>query len=1045
MKNRLQFRYHTDVFFTRESAYEYLHETINNQYDARSFSSLIAEPLVCYYYDEKSNVVPLFLIGMGGNGSQPVNENVNYFIIDAAKIEEDIISLQAQVKLNAEKLLELEKALQEEIERATKKEQELEAAINKLIKKLEAEIAARKAVDGQEGPLYLPNLGTTAEPIYFIDEATSLNDADKKLDAAVKMVEDKALVNIEVNDIKGFVDDNIASVVIGGKDIKLTEYKKAAKSHPVTDMDTVNEAFGKTQMQIDTTQISVGLASDGSYDKNESATYIKDADSIHEATVILDEVITNLYGGEPVKGMETIHKIGYAIENETSNRIKRDEELSEMINKNTNDIISINSYTVNYKLIKDNPIINGGDIPLDNYIASAGVSNIVPSDSVNIALGKLETRAKNVQSNLDDEVKRATQAESILTNNLNMLSGEVKTLQVDLDIAEVDIDNLETNLSNEITRATNKENELDGRVSVNTNDIASLSSNLSTLSGTVILNKITNEDGSVSLVQSPESTDLSVRLKGGDNALILSVDGLYVDVKAYTNYKGENAIVITDRDANNMRNISLKVNTYDNILTNDGAGLKANLKMEYSKDAKRIYLLGKDIDGVPVILSEINTSDFVKDGMIKDISYDKNTGVLTIIWNADSTVTGEEMKTDIDLSNLISVYTAGNGLRLDNDNRFHVVVDEENCDKINNVPVLSSTENGIKIIGVSSAINDLSTKSTLNYDLITAEANRAKEVESALTVSIQSETSRALGVESQLQNNIDAEATARENADNLLNNKVNTISGHVISLQTDLDNAEKDIIDEVNRAMGAEGELQNNINVEATARENADNFITDKVNTISGHVISLQTNVGNNTAAITAEEKRAKEAEAENKNLINENTKAIILLNDDYNEPGSVKFSIVNSMIASQVSPTANEALQQTLLRHIKGTDKIYASNSTFDMLHNNNNLSTIIDTISGKTVENTNDIELLKERVVELEKFKIDAEYRIEQLEAYIKINGENFEQNIKNIISATLMGTDSEIKITNNYIINPDGSPSIDKVQIGFADDAIFNSTLQ
>ena len=46
---------------------------------------------------------------------------------------------------------------------------------------LEAEITARKAVDGQDGPTYVANNGTT-----YISDAASLNDADVKLDAALK-------------------------------------------------------------------------------------------------------------------------------------------------------------------------------------------------------------------------------------------------------------------------------------------------------------------------------------------------------------------------------------------------------------------------------------------------------------------------------------------------------------------------------------------------------------------------------------------------------------------------------------------------------------------------------------------------------------------------------------------------------------------------------------------------------------------------------------------------------------------------------------------
>lgn len=52
---------------------------------------------------------------------------------------------------------------------------------------LDAEIAARKAVDGQDGQTYAANGGTT-----YISGATSLNDADVKLDAAIKAEETRA-------------------------------------------------------------------------------------------------------------------------------------------------------------------------------------------------------------------------------------------------------------------------------------------------------------------------------------------------------------------------------------------------------------------------------------------------------------------------------------------------------------------------------------------------------------------------------------------------------------------------------------------------------------------------------------------------------------------------------------------------------------------------------------------------------------------------------------------------------------------------------------
>lgn len=56
---------------------------------------------------------------------------------------------------------------------------------------LDTEIAARKAVDGQSGQTYVANSSAT-----YISDATSLNDADVKLDAALKTADDAMLTGV---------------------------------------------------------------------------------------------------------------------------------------------------------------------------------------------------------------------------------------------------------------------------------------------------------------------------------------------------------------------------------------------------------------------------------------------------------------------------------------------------------------------------------------------------------------------------------------------------------------------------------------------------------------------------------------------------------------------------------------------------------------------------------------------------------------------------------------------------------------------------------
>ena len=59
---------------------------------------------------------------------------------------------------------------------------------------LDAEIAARKAVDGQDGQTYAKNTNAN-----YISDATSLNDADVKLDAALKALDGDVIKSVNVN------------------------------------------------------------------------------------------------------------------------------------------------------------------------------------------------------------------------------------------------------------------------------------------------------------------------------------------------------------------------------------------------------------------------------------------------------------------------------------------------------------------------------------------------------------------------------------------------------------------------------------------------------------------------------------------------------------------------------------------------------------------------------------------------------------------------------------------------------------------------------
>lgn len=109
----------------------------------------------------------------------------------------------------------------------------------------------------------------------------------------------------------------------------------------------------------------------------------------------------------------------------------------------------------------------------------------------------------------------------------------------------------------------------------------------------------------------------------------------------------------------------------DKVLSLTNKLVSATIGLDYGDattealaNKKAIKLIGKE----GVVISEIDASAFIKDGMIKSVEFDNQTKHVTITFNTDA---GREA-IDVDLSTLVDTYKAGTGLSLANDGTFSV-------------------------------------------------------------------------------------------------------------------------------------------------------------------------------------------------------------------------------------------------------------------------------------------------------------------------------------------------------------------------------------
>ena len=205
----------------------------------------------------------------------------------------------------------------------------------------------------------------------------------------------------------------------------------------------------------------------------------------------------------------------------------------------------------------------------------------------------------------------------------------------------------------------------------------------------------------------------------------------------------------------------------DKILTLDGDVLKTTLTLAYvpATETENAVLRLQGIDGQ--VVSSIDATSFVKDGMLSGAKLDSPKGdetgekYLSLTFNTDAGV--EEIR--IDVSELIDYYSAGNGLNLDG-KTFSVKVDET-ANKY-----LQVTTNGIAVS--QSLIDEITTKA--NAAQAAAEATAAADATSkANAAQAAAEATAAADATSKANA---AQAAAKEYADGLntkMNNRVTTL------------------------------------------------------------------------------------------------------------------------------------------------------------------------------------------------------------------------------------------------------------------------------
>ena len=356
-----------------------------------------------------------------------------------------------------------------------------------------------------------------------------------------------------------------------------------------------------------------------------------------------------------------------------------------------------------------------------------------------------------------------------------------------------------------------------------------------------------------------------------------------------------------------------------------GTTLSGNLKLSKQKGQQ---------------LTIISTQGGITEGLYLNVSlnYDDLTGILSLLVNdevvnsynlpleqfLDSELTHYDEETkkiilvfreqgkdpkyvEIPIGDLVDTYTAGNGLKLEN-NQFSVKINKNASEDF-----ITVDEDGLSLTGIENKISEYVSK----------ESERAKEAESKIATDLQSEVNRAIKAEAILQDNITNESSRALEAESLL--------------QSNIDK-------ETLRATGVESGLTQRLDANVLNINQLNTKIQTETERATSVEAQLSTSLSEVKDSLTKESERAQSAEAQ---IITNYTAAdaeILRQSKEYTD--------------SKV--TIESERSQAIEKEIK--DIIGSEFSTANTINQNNNITEqrtetietdIFSKTTGKTVQN--------------------------------------------------------------------------------------------
>lgn len=871
---------------------------------------------------------------------------------------------------------------------------------------------------------------------------TGLDEIKTKLDDVtdrITTVERDMIKEIIINDLPADIQNNIARLVIGAKDIKLADYIKAADpKDALHDTDSVNIALGKLEAKSDNNDERIKELEKIQPDEITIIKTLKDKDNVFLSTNLsikkVEDVqndksnIKDIYRLVDGKGNQLGSDIIVFKESHLKNvELKKDEQGNASILKFTyvtiygeDAVIEIDvanflqeaEFKTGLEVSQNGEVSVKRDPSSEDYfiISNDGLKITGVSDAITNAVKAESDRATEAEGELGkkiaEETKRAGDAESALDEKINNEITRATNKEGELNQSILDAKTeLNTSINNEITRATNAENTISGNL---TTEIARIEEKIKTVSSTLDT-KIDTTTAST-LANANKYTDAeSVKL----NNAINSVDSKLTDEvtraqKEETAIKNSIDKLTTDTTANIDKAVS-KANTYtDTKISEVNTALSTEIDRAKTKENELNGSIKDEATRAKNKESEIETKIASEDKRI----YSEATGYthtqIDLVNASIKTETDRAVAKEGELSNSIS------GLATETETKLKDTLESAKNHTNQEIENLSNIVNQNKVIGVApitttTAENGTEVGITLESNKVLSQINGALSTTLNLVYDADNWLIKLLGVNDAVITTLDAKSFVKSGLISSIAVIERNNTKYLVITYQDVEGANHDVeiaLTEIFAPYVASN------GIEIKTENKTANLISAKINPEGDGSYLTLTSAGIGLNGITTAISNAKtELSGKITPLEAKTTSLENRMSGDATIDGSVAHKIADAkddikgdiITKTVTNVTVESAKEQTLLRKIgiSSDAEIYASSNSADMFYKDQSLEKAIDDIKATLLDLSDKLNKLTEKVNSNE--------------------------------AVNITGTDQEIKVTK------DGQ----NYKIGFSDDAIFGPT--